>query len=317
MPRVAILDDYQNVALKMADWSALPAGYEVTVFNDHVADQTALVRRLADFEIVCIMRERTPFPAEVFAALPRLKLLVTTSGRNLSVDMAAAKAHGVTVCGTRGAVHPTPELAIGLMLSLARNIPSEHRAMQEGRWQSTIGRSLNGATLGLLGVGRLGGYVARLGRAFGMEPIGWSQNLTAEKAAEQGVRRVEREELFAQADFLSIHLVLGDRSRGLVGAKDLARMKPSAYLINTSRGPIVQQDALIAALRERRIAGAGLDVYDVEPLPADHPLRSLDNVVLTPHLGYVTEDTYRIFYGDTVESIAAWAAGNPVRVIDA
>ena len=317
MPRVAVLDDYQNVALKMADWSAIPAGYDVTVFDDHVSEPEALASRLAEFEIVCIMRERTPFPRAVFAALPKLKLLVTTGGRNLSVDVAAATEHGVTVCGTRGTTPPTPELAMGLILSLARNIPFEHRAMQEGRWQTMIGRSLHGATLVLLGVGRLGGYVAKLGKAFGMEAIGWSQNLTDEKAAEHGVKRVERDELFSRADFLSIHLVLGDRSRGLVGADDLGRMKPTAFLVNTSRGPIVQQEALIDALRERRIAGAGLDVYDVEPLPADHPLRSLDNVVLTPHLGYVTDDTYRFFYADTVECITAWAKREPVRVITA
>lgn len=315
MPRVAILDDYQNVAMTMADWSVLPDGFEVTVFDDHVSEPAALAERLAPFEVVCIMRERTPFPRAVFAALPRLRLLVTTGGRNLSVDVAAANEHGVTVCGTRGTTPPTPELAMGLILSLARNIPFEHRAMREGRWQTTIGRSLHGSTLGLLGVGRLGGYVARLGQAFGMETIGWSRNLTDAKAAEHGVRRVEREELFARSDFLSIHLVLGDRSRGLVGAEDLGRMKKTAYLVNTSRGPIVQQEALIAALSERRIAGAGLDVYDVEPLPADHPLRRLDNVVLTPHLGYVTDDTYRIFYADTVECVAAWARGAPLRVI--
>ncbi|MFN4088709.1 MAG: D-2-hydroxyacid dehydrogenase family protein [Alphaproteobacteria bacterium] len=315
MPRVAILDDYQDVARTMADWTSLPPGFEVTVFNDHVSEPAALARRLADFEVVCIMRERTPFPRAVFAQLPKLGLLVTTGMRNLSVDMAAAAAHGVTVCGTRGTTPPTPELAMGLILALARHIPFEHQAMRQGRWQTTIGRSLHGATLGLLGVGRLGSYVAKLGKAFGMEAIGWSQNLTAEKAAEQGVRRVDRDELFASADFLSIHLVLGDRSRGLVGAADFARMKPTAYLVNTSRGPIVQQDALIAALTERRIAGAGLDVYDTEPLPADHPLRRLDNVVLTPHLGYVTDDTYRLFYADTVECVAAWAKGAPVRVI--
>lgn len=316
MVKIAVLDDYQNVARSMADWSALPATAEVTVFNDHVADPDALVRRLQDFEIVCIMRERTAFPRAVFERLPNLRMLVTTGSRNASVDLAAATEHRVLVTHTRGTTHPTPELAWGLILALARHIPYEHRAMQEGRWQTTIGRGLNGGTLGILGLGRLGARTARIGQAFGMEVIAWSQNLTAERAAEHGARLVGKQDLFRLADVVSIHLVLSDRSRGLVGAAELALMKPTAWLINTSRGPIVDEAALIDALRNRRIAGAGLDVYGTEPLPADHPLRRLDNVVLTPHLGYVTEETYRIFYGDTVENIAAWLAGAPIRMLN-
>ena len=315
MVRIAVLDDYQNVALSMADWASLPAEADVTVFNDHLADREELVRRLAEFEVVCAMRERTPFPRSVLEALPKLRMLVTTGGRNASIDLAAATERGVLVTHTRGTAHPTPELAWGLILSLARHIPFEHRAMQEGRWQTTVGRSLHGSTLGILGLGRLGAWTARIGKALGMEIIAWSQNLTPERAAEAGATYVGKEDLLRRSDVVSIHLVLSERTRGLIGAAELALMKPTALLINTSRGPIVDEAALLDALRRRRIAGAGLDVYDREPLPADHPLRTLDNVVLTPHLGYVTEDTYRIFYGDTVENIAAWMAGSPIRVL--
>ena len=315
MTRIALLDDYQNVARQYGDWETLPAGAEVTVFNDHVADPTKLVERLRDFEVVCVMRERTPFPRAVFEQLPKLKMLVTTGARNASVDMRAASDRGVTVTYTRGTHAPTPELAWGLILSLVRHIPFEHRAMQEGRWQTTIGRALHGSTLGLLGLGRLGTWTAKIGQAFGMDTIAWSQNLTAGQASEQGVRRVDKDELFRQSDVLSIHYVLSDRSRGLVGARELGLMKPTAYLVNTSRGPIVDEAALVNALSRKQIAGAGIDTYGVEPLPADHPMRKLDNVVLTPHLGYVTEDTYKLFYGDTVENVAAWIKGAPVRVL--
>lgn len=315
MTRVAVLDDWQNVARTYGDWSVLPKDVEVVVFNDHLPDLEPLVARLADFEIVCIMRERTPFTRALFERLSRLKLLVTTGPRNASIDLAAAKERGVTVCGTAALGHPTAELAWGLILGLARHVPKEDRAMREGRWQSTVGVDLKGKRLGVVGLGRLGSRVAAVGRAFEMDVVGWSQNLTEARAAEVGVRPVAKDELLRTSDFVSLHLVLSPRSRGTVGAAELASMKPSAFLINTSRGPLVDEAALVAALRARKIAGAGLDVYDVEPLPADHPLRRLDNVLLTPHLGYVTEDTYRMFYAETVEGVAAFLRGAPVRVI--
>jgi phosphoglycerate dehydrogenase-like enzyme len=313
--RVAILDDYQHVALTMADWSKLPSDVTVTCFTDHQPDPEVLQERLKGHEVVCIMRERTPFTRAVFERLPDLKLLITTGMRNASVDMQAAKEHGVTVCGTAGSAHPTPELAWALILCLARNIPAENAAMRQGHWQLSVGLGLKGRTLGLLGLGRLGSQVAKYGEAFGMEMIAWSQNLTAEAAAEKGVKRVEKDELFKLADFLSIHLVLGDRSRGLVGARELGLMKRTAYLINTSRGPIVDEAALAEALRNGTIAGAGLDTFGTEPVPKTSPFLDLPNTVLTPHLGYVTQDTYEIFYGQTVENILAWKNGSPIRVI--
>jgi phosphoglycerate dehydrogenase-like enzyme len=315
MVSIALLDDYQDVALRMADWSRLQRAHAVTVFNKPMSDPEALARALAGFEIIGIMRERTPFTRALFDKLPKLRLLVTTGMRNASIDLEAAADHKVTVCGTRAGQHATAELAFGLLLSLARNLATEFRNMREGRWQTTLGSDVRGKTLGILGLGRLGSEMARFGQAFGMHTIAWSQNLTAEKAKECGVERVEKADLFRRADFLSVHLVLSERTRGLVGAADLALMKPTAYLINTSRGPIVDADALAAALREKRLAGAALDVYDAEPLPAAHPLRFEPRAVLTPHIGYVTEETYRIFYGDMVEAIEAWLAGTPVRVI--
>lgn len=315
MTRIAILDDYQGIAMQMADWDGLPDGCRVEVFHDHVADPAVVADRLRDFEIVCIMRERTPFRRELISRLPKLKLLVTTGMRNAAVDVAAAGEQGVTVCGTAGSAHTTPELTWGLILALQRHIPTEDRAMKAGAWQTTVGRGLAGATLGLLGLGRLGSEVARVGQAFRMNLIAWSQNLTAERAAEHGVTRVGKDELFRQSDVLSIHTLLSQRTRGLVGARELGLMKPSAVLVNTSRGPIVDEAALVDALRNRTIAGAGLDVYDTEPLPRGHPLRSLDNAVLTPHLGYVTTDTFAVMYPQTLECVQAWLAGNPVRVI--
>ena len=317
MTRIAILDDYQGVAMQMADWDSLPDGCQVEAFHDHVADMAVLADRLRDFDVLCIMRERTPFRRDMLSRLPNLKLLVTTGMRNASVDVAAAQELGVTVCGTAGSAHTTPELTWGLILALQRHICAEDRAMKAGSWQTTVGRGLAGTTLGLLGLGRLGSEVARVGRAFGMELIAWSQNLTAERAAEHGAVRVEKEALFVQSDVLSIHLLLSQRTRGMVGARELGLMKPSAVLVNTSRGPIVDEAALIEALRNGTIAGAGLDVYDTEPLPRGHPLRSLDNAVLTPHLGYVTADTFAVMYPQTLECVQAWLAGNPVRVISA
>jgi phosphoglycerate dehydrogenase-like enzyme len=312
--RIAILDDYQNVALELADWDSLNA--EVRVFTEHIADPDELVRRLAGFNVVVAMRERTPFPESVLSRLPDLRLLVTTGQRNASIDVEAARRHGILVCGTGYLPHPTVELTWALILAACRNLPTEFQAMRDGGWQTTIGTGLRGKTLGVLGLGRLGSQVARVGQAFGMRTIAWSQNLTAERAAEHDVTAVSKDELLAASDVLTVHLVLSARTRGLIGAAELAAMKPTALLVNTSRGPIVDEDALIRALREGSIGGAALDVYDEEPLPADHPLRTLPNVVLTPHIGFVTRDVYEVFYRDAVADIAAYQAGAPVRVIE-
>ena len=273
MTRVAILDDYQGVARRMADWASLPAGTEVVVFTDHLSETGAVAARLADFDAVVAMRERTPFPRALLERLPRLKLLVTTGMRNASIDVGAAVERKVVVCGTAGLPYPTAELTWGLILALVRRIPVEDRATREGRWQVSVGLGLNGKTLGVIGLGGLGSRVAKVGRAFEMDVVAWSQNLTAARAAEVGATLVSKDELLARSDVVTIHLVLGDRTRGLLGARELSRMKPTAYLVNTSRGPIVDEAALVAALREGTIAGAGLDVYDEEPLPLDHPLR--------------------------------------------
>jgi len=313
--RVALLDDYQDVALSMADWKSLPAGTEVVVFKDHVAAEDAVAGRLADFDIVMALRERTPFPRTLLERLPKLKLLITAGMRNASIDMKAAAERGVTVCGTAGLPYPTAELAWGLILSLMRRIPAEDRATREGRWQTSLGLGLNGKTLGVLGLGTLGSRAAKVGLAFEMDVLAWSQNLTAERAKEIGVTLVPKDELLARSDIVSIHLVLGERTRGLIGARELGLMKRSAYLINTSRGPIVDEAALIRALGDGTIAGAGLDVFDEEPLPLDHAFRRLPNIVITPHLGYVTSETYHIFYGHAVEDIKAYLDGKPVRVL--
>ena len=315
MARVALLDDYQDVALSMADWKSLPAGTEVVVFKDHLAAEDAVARRLADFDIVMALRERTPFARTLLERLPKLKLLITAGMRNASIDMKAAAERGVTVCGTAGLPYPTAELAWGLILSLMRRIPAEDRATREGRWQTSLGLGLNGKTLGVLGLGTLGSRAAKVGLAFEMDVLAWSQNLTAERAKEIGVTLVPKDELLARSDIVSIHLVLGERTRGLIGARELGLMKRSAYLINTSRGPIVDEAALIRALGDGTIAGAGLDVFDEEPLPLDHAFRRLPNIVITPHLGYVTSETYRIFYGHAVEDIKAYLDGKPVRVL--
>ena len=317
MTKVAILDDYQSVALDMADWDSLPDDVSVDVFEDHLSVEDDIAARLALYDIVVAMRERTPFQRSLLERLPSLRLLVTTGMRNASIDVAAASDNGVIVCGTDGVPYPTAELTWGLILALFRKIPAEDRATRDGRWQVTMGEGLHGKTLGLLGLGRLGSQVATVGAAFGMNLIAWSQNLTAEMAAEFGATHVTKSELLSRSDVVTIHLVLSGRTRGLIRADDLALMKPSAYLVNTSRGPIVDETALIDALKAGSIAGAGLDVFDIEPLPADHPLRSLPNTVLTPHMGYVTAETYRVFYGDAVENIKSYLNGNPVRVISA
>jgi phosphoglycerate dehydrogenase-like enzyme len=312
--RCTVLDDYQGVALSMADWSGLAGEVDVTVLREHIADPDELVAALADSEIVVSMRERTPFPAELFARLPKLELLVTTAMRNASIDLAAAAGNGVTVCGTGYIGTPTVELTWALLLGLARNIAVENEGFHAGRWQTTVGSDLAGATLGLLGLGRLGSGVAKVGQAFGMNVTAWSQNLTEERAAEVGVTLAPSKlDLIAGADFVSIHLVLSRRTRGLVDAEALAAFKPTAYLVNTSRAGIIDTPALVEALRAGRFAGAGLDVYDVEPLPAADTLRTLPNVLGTPHLGYVTRNTYRIFYPDIVADIAAFVAGSPIR----
>jgi phosphoglycerate dehydrogenase-like enzyme len=314
--RCAILDDYQDVALAMADWSTVAGDLAITAFNRHLGSADDVVAALKDFAIVCAMRERTAFPRPVIEALPQLKLLVTTGMRNASIDLEAARARGVVVCGTPAFGNATAALAAGLMLELARHIAYEDARLKAGLpWQTTIGLDLEGLTLALLGLGRLGARMAEIGRAFKMNVIAWSENLTAERCAAAGVDYVRRDELFRRADFLSIHLQLSPRTRGLVGASELALMKPSAYLVNTSRGPIVDEAALIAALRAKRLAGAGLDVFDVEPLPVDHPLRTLANVVLTPHLGYVVEQNYRAFFAGVVDDIRAFLDDKPIRVL--
>jgi len=316
MVAIAILDDYQNVALSMADWSGLQKNHRIVAFNERLPDVEAVARALAEFEIVGVMRERTPFQRALFEKLPKLKLLVTTGKRNASIDLEAAKAHGVTVCNTGGAGRATAELTVGLMIALARHFREEFHTMRPGGgWQTTLGIDLEGRTLGLLGLGNLGAKVGRIGAAMGMQVIAWSQNLTPEQAKERGAERVEKDELFRRSDVISIHLVLSPRSRGLVGAREFGLMKPTALLINTSRGPIVDEAALLAALKEKRIAGFGGDTYDVEPLPGDHPLRAEPRALLTPHLGYVTEETYRDFFGGMVQAIEAWLAGKPINVL--
>lgn len=312
--RIAILDDYQNVALELADWDSLDA--DVHVFTEHIADQDELVRRLAGFDVVVAMRERTPFPDSLLSRLPELRLLVTTGQRNASIDVEAARGRGILVCGTGYLPHPTVELTWALILAACRHLPTELRAMRDGGWQSTLGIGLRGRTLGVLGLGRLGAQVARVGQAFGMRTIAWSHNLTPERAAEHDVTAVPKDELLTSSDVLTVHLVLSERTRGLVGATELAAMKPTALLVNTSRGPIVDTEALVPALRNGVIGGAALDVYDEEPLSADHPLRSLPNAVLTPHIGFVTRETYEVFYRDAVADIAAFQRGEPVRVLE-
>ena len=314
--RCAILDDYQNVALSMADWSQVGPSVEIKVFNEHLGSPDKVIAALQGFAIVCAMRERTAFPRAVIEALPDLKLVITTGMRNASIDLEAAKAKNVVVCGTPAFGNATAAIATGLILELARHIGYENARLKAGAaWQTTIGLDLEGLTLALLGLGKLGARMAEIGRAFKMNVIAWSENLTPERCKEAGVEYVNRDELFRRADFLSIHLQLSERTRGLIGAKELGLMKPSAYLINTSRGPIVEEAALIAALREKRLAGAGLDVFDIEPLPIEHPLRQLDNVVLTPHLGYVAEQNYRAFFVGMVDDIRAFLDGKPVRVL--
>lgn len=313
--RVAILDDYQGVARDLADWSQLPPGSDLTVFDKPLGDEAAVAAALEPFDVLVIMRERTPFPASLISRLPKLKLLVTTGARNNAVDLAACAARGIPVCGTRMVGTPTAELTWGLILALAKRIPAEERALREGRWQTGLTGDLAGKRLGLVGLGKLGSKVAQVGLAFGMEVAAWSPNLTDERAAAAGVTRLEKRDLFATSDVVSVHLVLSERTRGVVGADEIGAMKPTAFLVNTSRAGLVDEAALAHALRHGHIGGAGIDVFPIEPLPENSLWLDLPNTVLTPHLGYVTRENYAVFYRDALEDILAWTAGSPVRLL--
>jgi D-3-phosphoglycerate dehydrogenase len=316
--RCALLDDYQNIALKLADFGSLAGEVDVTVFDRPLGSPAEIARALADFDIVVLTRERTAFPKEVIDALPKLRLIISTGARNPSLDVAAAKARGILVCNTPTAGNPTAQIAIALILEVTRHVGYESHRLKRGEfWQGTIGPDLEGKTLGTIGLGKLGSRVANICEAMGMKAVAWSQNLTAERCQETGVAFAgSKEALLAQADIVSIHLVSSARTRGLIGAKEFALMKPTAYLINTARGPIVDEAALLEALRNPTIAGAGLDVFDIEPLPVDHPLRKLDNVVLSPHLGYVTQENFRVAYGGVVEDIRAFLDNKPIRLVE-
>lgn len=317
--RVAILDDYQNLALELADWSAVQKRCEVVVYDRHLSEDEA-ARELRDFDAICILRERMALPASLLERLPRLKLIAMTGPHNRTLDFAAADRLGITVsCTPRSAAgqFATAELTWGLILALARHIPAEAQNMRQGGWQRSVGMALASRTLGLLGLGRLGSAMVPIAKAFGMEVIAWSPNLTHETAQALGATRVEKEELFRRSDFISLHLVLGERSRHIVGAREIDCMKPTAYLVNTARGPLVEREALLDALRRRRIAGAALDTFEVEPLPQDDPLRAMDNVILTPHLGYTVGELLGTFYAATVENVTAWLDGAPLRVLTA
>lgn len=317
LTRLGVLDDYQGVTLSMGPWDRLPPGLAIEVFRDTITDREALVARLAPFDALLIMRERTPFPRALVERLPKLRLLITTAARNRAVDVEACAERGITVCGTPSVAHPTVDLTWGLILSLLRRIPEQERALREGRWQVALGTTLEGKTLGVVGLGNLGSRVARVGAAFGMRVIAWSQNLTPERASAAGATAVDKATLLRESDVVTLHLVLSDRSRGTIGAAELAQMRRSAVVANTSRGPLIDQAALIAALQEGRIAGAGLDVFDEEPLPAGHPILSAPNTVLTPHLGYVTEENYRVYFQGAVEAVEGYLKGAPVRALGA
>ncbi|MET0948721.1 MAG: D-2-hydroxyacid dehydrogenase family protein [Pseudomonas sp.] len=312
--RIAVLDDWQSVASDVVEWSVLNSIGEVTFLHEFPADTDSMAARLQSFDVICVMRERSSFDEALLSQLPHLKLLVTGGMRNAAIDVKAAGKLGIQVCGTDSYKHAAPELTWALIMGITRNLVDEANALRSGQWQMGLGSDLHGKTLGILGLGSIGKWIARYGQAFGMNVIAWSENLTAEAAAESGVTYVSKQQLFEQSDVLSVHLVLSDRSRGLVDAQALSWMKPSAYLINTARGPIVDEAALIETLQQRRIAGAALDVFAIEPLPAEHPFRTLDNVLATPHIGYVTENNYRTFFSQMIEDIQAWDAGEPIRV---
>ena len=315
MMKIAVLDDYQGVALSFADWSPVQARAEVTVLREHIGATEALIERLLPFDAVCIMRERTRLSRAILERLPNLKFIGSTAPRNAAIDLDAAKARGITVCSTGYTSNGAMELTWALILAAARNLPAEFASVQRGGWQTSIGRDLQGSTIGIMGLGRIGQRIAAVARAFGMEVVAWSQNLTREAAESAGAELVDKEGLLRRADFLSLHLILSGRTTGIVGAAELALMKPTAWLVNTARGPLVDEAALLAALERRAIAGAALDVFDTEPLPLAHPLRSMPNVLLTPHVGYVTSNTYAIFFRDTVENLLAWLDGAPIRVM--
>jgi phosphoglycerate dehydrogenase-like enzyme len=314
LPQVALLDDYQGVALQSADWSPLNGKADITVFRDHLSDSAALVERLKPFDVLSVMRERTPLTRAILEQLPNLRLISSTGFRNASIDLTAAKERGITVCHTGYSSHGAIEMTWALILAMLRNVPAEFASVQKGRWQISVGGDLEGKTIGIVGLGNIGARIAKIAHAFGMNILAWSQNLTRESAEKQGARLVSKEDLFRTADIVTIHLVLSSRTKGVIGATEFGLMKPTAYFVNTSRGPLVDEDALINALKSRAIAGIALDVYDSEPLPATHPFRSLDRLLVTPHIGFVTNETYRIFYRDTVENIVAWLGGTPVRV---
>lgn len=315
LARLAILDDYQGVTLDLDPWGDAPPGLAITTFRDTLRDRDALVERLAPFDAILAMRERTPFPRALLARLPNLRLLISTAARNRSIDLEACVELGIAACGTPDAGAPTVDLTWGLILNLARDIPNQQASLRAGGWQTKVGIGVEGKTLAVLGLGKLGARVAKVGAALGMRVIAWSPNLTEERAAEVGATRVDKATLLAEADILTLHVVLSDRSRGIIGAADLAQMKPTSLIVNTSRGPLIDQPALIAALQEGRIAGAGLDVFDIEPLPPGHPILSAPNTVLTPHLGYVSEQNYRAYFKGAVEAINAFEAGHPIRIM--
>jgi phosphoglycerate dehydrogenase-like enzyme len=316
MLRLAILDDYQGVAGDFAPWGSLEErGVSVTVLRHHLASEADVVAALKDFDIIIAMRERTPFPGPVIVQLPQLKLLVTTGAANASIDVQAAADRGVLVCGTGGSPTAAPELTWALLLAFARNLTAEEGSLRAGTWQQGVGFELSGKTLGIVGLGKIGQRIAGYGRAFGMEVLAWSQNLTGETAAAAGARKVSKDELFGESDVVSLHLRLSARSEGTVGERELRLLGPGGVLVNTARGPLVDQEALVTALREGRIRGAALDVFDQEPLPADHPLLSTPRTLLTPHLGYVTHESYRAFYGEAFEDVTAWLDGSPVRTL--
>ncbi|GAA4499633.1 D-2-hydroxyacid dehydrogenase family protein [Gluconacetobacter tumulicola] len=315
MTRIAVLDDYQSVALQSADWSAVQARAEVVVFEDHLENSEALIERLLPFDAVCVMRERTPLTAEILERLPNLKFIGSNASHNASIALAAATKRGIVVSFTGGRGNGAPELTWTLILAAARNMQAETESFRSGGWQTGLGSDLEGATLGIMGLGKIGSRMAAVGCAFGMKVIAWSENLTAETAQAAGATLVDKATLLREADWLTLHLVLSERSRGIIGVEELRQMKPTAWLVNTSRGPLVDEEALIDALARRVIAGAALDVYDTEPLPPNHKLRRLDNVVATPHVGFVTKGTYEAFYGETVENLLAWMDGSPIRVM--
>ena len=315
MHHIAVLDDFQNVSQQFGDWPGLQSVAKVTVFNDHLVDEDALVQRLLPFDVLCVMRERTPLTRSLLHRLPQLRMIATTANWNASIDLEAAQSLGITVCGTDTLLTGQAELTWALILASVRHLPAEVASFRQGGWQVSVGGDLHGKTMGVIGLGISGSLIARYARAFGMRVIAWSQNMTAESASRHGAALVSKDELFGVSDILSVHLRLSDRTRGLVGARELALMKPRSYLVNTSRGPIVDETALLDALQQQRIAGAALDVYGTEPLPADHPFRRLPNLIGTPHIGYVTEGSYEVFYGETVENIRAWIEGRPIRMI--